>query len=148
MLRPANPADAAALTDLAMRAKAYWGYDAAFMEACRPELTISPNYIQNCVVRAMDSGDGPVGFYSLEPHGAEVELVHLFVDPAALGRGHGKRLWANAVDTARALGYVAMLITSDPFAEGFYLAMGAGRIGEIASSVRPGRELPLLRFEL
>ena len=41
-IRVAKAADAASLTDLAMRAKASWGYDADFMAACRSELTITP----------------------------------------------------------------------------------------------------------
>ena len=40
-LRRANPEDAAALTALAFRSKASNGYDRAFMEACRAELTYS-----------------------------------------------------------------------------------------------------------
>ncbi|GIO08139.1 hypothetical protein J31TS6_41670 [Brevibacillus reuszeri] len=35
-----------------------------------------------------------------------------------------------------------------PYAEEFYLARGAVRIGEIESTVIPDRKLPLLRFEL
>ena len=34
-LRPAEPDEAAALTDLALAAKASWGYDADFMARCR-----------------------------------------------------------------------------------------------------------------
>ena len=41
-----------------------------------------------------------------------------------------------------------MSIQSDPYAEGFYLAMGAVRVGELESTVTPGRMLPLLRFDL
>jgi hypothetical protein len=41
-----------------------------------------------------------------------------------------------------------VLIDADPFAEGFYLAMGAERIGEVASDALPGRMLPQLRVLL
>ena len=40
--RPATAADAPVLSNIAFRAKALWGYDAAFMEMCRDELTITP----------------------------------------------------------------------------------------------------------
>jgi len=136
------------LTELALRAKAHWGYDAAFIEDCRAELTITAEFIENCVVRVLDAGEGPVAFYSLERHGDEVELAHFFVEPVQIGNGYGKQMWHDALNTARSLGYPSMLITSDPFAEGFYLAMGAERIGVIPSSLRPGRELPLMRFGL
>ena len=41
-VRPARADEAGTLTELAMRAKASWGYDAAFMAACREELTLTP----------------------------------------------------------------------------------------------------------
>jgi hypothetical protein len=41
-----------------------------------------------------------------------------------------------------------MILQSDPHAEGFYLAMGAQRIGQSESTVTPGRMLPLLRLVL
>ena len=40
-LRPARPEEAPALTELCLRSKAVWGYDAAFMQACRRELTMT-----------------------------------------------------------------------------------------------------------
>jgi hypothetical protein len=39
-IRPARAGEADALTALALRSKAHWGYDAAFMEVVRPILTI------------------------------------------------------------------------------------------------------------
>ena len=39
--RSATAADAAELTDIAFRSKAYWGYSEEFMEACREELTLT-----------------------------------------------------------------------------------------------------------
>ncbi|HEY6741630.1 MAG TPA: hypothetical protein VI110_04665, partial [Lapillicoccus sp.] len=34
--------EAGTLSDLALRSKAHWGYGAAFLEACRDELTLRP----------------------------------------------------------------------------------------------------------
>src|SRR5687768_4428349 len=42
LVRRARADEAEALTELTMRAKASWGYDAAFMAACREELTLTP----------------------------------------------------------------------------------------------------------
>lgn len=148
MPRRANQSDSAVLTDIALRAKAHWGYDPEFIEDCRPELTVTADYIRFFTVRVAERDGQLVGFYSLEPRDGEAELVHLFVEPAAIGTGIGKQLWKDAVTTARAAGFTAILITSDPFAEGFYLAMGAERIGTVESTVRSGRELPLLKFPL
>ena len=61
-VRAARAAEAGDLTELALRAKASWGYDAAFMAACRDELTMTPSqYVQrNCYLASelapFDSG--------------------------------------------------------------------------------------------
>ena len=44
-IRDAKPREAMELSALAMRSKAYWGYSKEFMEACRAELTVSPEDI-------------------------------------------------------------------------------------------------------
>jgi hypothetical protein len=41
MIRAAHGGELEALSALAMRSKAHWGYSAAFMQACRDELTVS-----------------------------------------------------------------------------------------------------------
>ena len=48
---------------------------------------------------------------------------------------------------AAAAGAGRMVIQSDPHAEGFYLHMGARRVGERASDSIPGRVLPLFVLE-
>lgn len=130
-----------------MRSKGHWGYAAAFLEACRADLTLTPEDIAASTVFVHDRGGALHGFYRLLPgeDGAAV-LDDLFVDPAAIGHGVGRRLWQHAVETAEALHSTELLIQSDPHAEGFYLSMGAERIGQSASTVSPGRMLPLLRY--
>jgi GNAT superfamily N-acetyltransferase len=76
------------------------------------------------------------------------DLDALFVEPAAIRQGVGRRLWEHVVDTARSLGFTSLEFQSDPHAEGFYLAMGAERCGESESTVTPGRMLPLMCFSL
>jgi hypothetical protein len=61
-IRPAEPADAAALTELAQTSKAAWGYDAAFMAACRAELTIRPESILRDPTYLIESAGHVVGF--------------------------------------------------------------------------------------
>lgn len=148
-IRSATEHEASLLTELALRSKGHWGYDAEFLEDCRADLTITPEYIAAHPVFVIEENESIVGFYSLEEQSdADVELMHLFVEPAAIGGGHGKRLWTHAVKTARQLGFQELVIGSDPQAEAFYKAMGARRVGEVASIVRVGRMLPLLRFTL
>lgn len=148
-IRPAQPDEAALLTELALRSKAIWGYDAEFMESARHVLAVTPEKIAGSPFYVLDDGERIAGFYDLRDLGGGlVELDLLFIEPDAIGRGYGRKLWAHALRTARELGYREMEIESDPNAEPFYLAMGAVRAGQRESTLRPGRFLPLLRIDL
>lgn len=147
-IRRAVPEEAQQIGELALRSKAYWGYDAEFIAACRPLLMLPPEYIAAQPVFVLEAQGGIVGFYSLQGAEDEVELDHLFVDPSAIGKGYGTRLFRHAVATAARLGFRRMVIESDPHAEPFYRAMGAVRFGERLSPVGTDRRLPLLSLEL
>lgn len=147
-IRRAIPDEAEALTELALRSKGHWGYDEEFLRDCRSDLTLTPEFISFSPVFVLEDEGRVAGFYSLSGEGAEVELLHLFVEPWAVGRGYGKLLFQHALGTARGYKFELLVIGSDPFALGFYEAMGARRIGDVASSVRPGRMLPLLHYPL
>jgi GNAT superfamily N-acetyltransferase len=147
-IRPARAEEAETLTDLALRSKAFWGYDAAFLARCRAVMTIKACGIEAQPHYVADLAGRIAGFYGFEPEAAGVGLDYLFVAPDRVGRGIGRALWQHAVATARALGYPALIVVSDPNAEGFYLKMGCHRIGTRPSELEPGRQLPLLRFAL
>ena len=141
--------DARALSELALRSKGYWGYDAAFLEACRDELTLTAD--QATAARVVRAPDGaPRGFHLLAPDPAgdpdRGELLMLFVDPPAIGSGVGRVLIDDALRYAARLGWSTLLVQSDPGAEGFYAAHGARRIGTVPSGSVPGRVLPLLQL--
>lgn len=148
IIRPARAAEAESLGDLAVRSAGYWGTDPAFVESARRGLTPSHDDIAAGRVCVLDQDDRVLGFYGLQPHAAEIELCLLFVEPAAIGRGNGKRLWRHAVATARALGYRRLMIKSDPNAEWFYLAQGARRVGEERVSQEPDFVLKIMHLDL
>jgi GNAT superfamily N-acetyltransferase len=147
-IRRALAIESATLTELALRSKAHWDYDADFLEKCRAELTLSPAYITEHHVYVVEESECVIGFYSLKAAEDDIELDHLFIEPGAIGRGYGRSLWQHAVETASRLGYSQIVIESDPHAEPFYQAMGATRFALVASSINPGRMLPMLRFTL
>lgn len=149
LIRKAQPEEAATLGELALRSKGHWGYDAKFLEACREDLALSAEEISASPVWVQEGDAGLAGYYRLLPvENGAAELDALFVDPSAMGQGVGRRLWDHAVATATELGFSELIIYSDPYAEGFYKAMGAVRTGDSESTVTPGRLLPLLRFKL
>ncbi|MER7708572.1 GNAT family N-acetyltransferase [Kitasatospora sp. NPDC097605] len=148
-IRPARPSEAAALSALALRSKAHWGYDAAFIEACRAELTLDPARVEPDRTAVAEGEDGRVlGFVTLTGAPPEGELGMLFVEPAAIGRGIGRRLMEHLRAEATALGFDRITVEADPNAEPFYRAMGAVRTGTAPSGSIPGRELPLLTLHL
>lgn len=146
--RAAHPSEAAALSALALRSKAHWGYDADFMKACVDPLTIAPEDFQKMEIVVIDGAAGPLAFAALEVEGTEAHLDKAFVDPEAMGQGLGRALMSWAVTRARARGAKMLLIDSDPHAEAFYTAMGAEVIGRAPSEAIPGRTLPLMRLDL
>ena len=148
LIRPAQPAEAPALSELALRSKAHWGYDAAFLEACRDVLTVSPADVEAGVVFVAELDGNRAGFYRLCSAEPEAELEDLWVDPETMGRGVGSALLAHATARARERGCTSVLVESDPHAEGFYRSQGARRVGERTSSIDVSRQLPLLRLEL
>lgn len=142
-LRPARPDEAEALSELAFAAKAHWPYDAAFLEAVRDELTFSPDEVvrRRFVVAEIDGE--PAGFYNID--GEPPELANMWISPSRIGTGLGRVLWRHAMTAAAEAGIEQLHIDAEPFAEGFYLKMGAVRVGESPSGSIPGRVLPLLR---
>src|SRR3546814_14868972 len=54
------------LSALALRSKAYWGYDSAFLQACRDELTVSPKAAAAGRVVVLIEQETPLGFYALD----------------------------------------------------------------------------------
>ena len=161
VIRAARPEEADELGELAFRSKAHWGYDAAFMESCRDELKIPADQVTAkrtyvAVSRGPEAGPGVagelgrriLGFGTIEGEPPAGELGMLFVDPPAIGRGVGSALFAHLSAVAGEAGFHRLTIASDPYAEPFYLAKGAVRIGGVPSGSIPGRTLPLLALAL
>jgi GNAT superfamily N-acetyltransferase len=147
-LRPARPDEADVLGEVALRSKGHWGYEQDFLDACRSELTFRPAEIAARRIVVASSAGEIAGFYSVDGEPPKGELGNLWVLPEAIGTGLGRRLWQDALATARAAGFTELRIDADPYAEGFYLAMGAVRIGSAISASIPGRTLPLLLMRL
>jgi GNAT superfamily N-acetyltransferase len=143
-LRTARYGEAESLSELALRSKGHWGYDEAFLAACRDELSLDPDELAARRVTVAEEDGTLLGFATLEGEAPQGVLGMLFVEPAAIGRGVGGLLYRHVLDRARELGFDLLTIDADPHAEAFYLAMGAQRVGEVPSGSIPGRVLPLL----
>jgi uncharacterized protein (DUF952 family)/GNAT superfamily N-acetyltransferase len=148
LIRPAKHDEAQALTELALRSKAVWGYDAAFMEACRPYLTVTEASIAQGLTFVAERDGKIVGMYVLVPREDCIELDMLFVSPDAIGQGVGRSLFDHAVAEARTRGAARMIVEAEPNALAFYSARGMRQYAELESTVQAGRMLPLLELML
>ncbi|MGF1464659.1 MAG: GNAT family N-acetyltransferase [Sandaracinaceae bacterium] len=146
-LRPATDHDCPRLSAVARAAKAHWGYPQAWLDLWVADLTYDASRLADERVLCAEDGGEVVGFVAWRRDGEEAEIEGLWVEPGAMGRGHGRALMEAASVAARAEGVRALRIVADPNAVEFYRRLGAVDVGAEAS-VPAGRELPVLRLEL
>jgi len=147
-LRPPQLDELDALSALCLRSKAVWGYDQAFLAACREELTIRADELASSTLCVAEHDGAIVGVAQVTVAGNTADLQKMFVEPRAIGLGVGKALFQWAASTAKFRGALHLTIDADPDAVGFYRKMGAIEHGTIASGSIPGRVLPHLVVEL
>jgi GNAT superfamily N-acetyltransferase len=149
VIRRALPSEAAVLTALAMRSKAHWGYDAAFMERAAAAMVIAAELLEGATAFVAQGEQGErevLGFYVLGLENGVPTLRDLWIEPSAIGKGVGRRLWMHMLGEARGLGYRAVRMVSEPNAQGFYAKMGARTVGAVESPVVKGRVLPVMEI--
>ena len=148
LIRVPTIEELAGLSELCLRSKAVWGYDEAFLEACRRELSFDEQDLQLTSIAVAAHGAKLVGVVQVKVTGDQADLLKLFVEPSVLGCGVGGALLAWASDIARKNGATRLIIESDPGAAPFYRRMGADDFGQAPSGSIPGRMLPRLAIKL
>jgi GNAT superfamily N-acetyltransferase len=147
-LRDARKSELKSLGELCLRSKAVWGYDDAFMTACRTELTLRPDELQSTYLQVAVRDSSVVGLAEVKVADVDADLLKLFVEPALLRSGVGRLLFEWATARARGLGAVRMIIEADPCAAPFYERMGARYAGLGPSQSIPARMLPCMQMDL
>jgi GNAT superfamily N-acetyltransferase len=147
LIRPARDDEGPELTELALRAKSHWGYTRGFLEAARADLTIDEDTVRDATILVLERAGSRLGFYGVIGAPPVGRLEWMFLEPDAIGQGYGRVMWNHAIAQAKELGFSRLVIESDRYAEPFYLAMGAQRIGEAPSPV-DGAALPMLELRL
>lgn len=149
VIRAARADELAHLSALCLRSKAVWGYDPAFLDACRAELTMTVEALEaSTVLVVAEPGQPAAALAQFTIDGEVLELKRLYVEPAAMRQGLGARLFADIAQRGRDAGAARMRIEADPSAAPFYERMGARRIGSAPSGSIAGRSLPLLELDL
>ncbi len=148
-LRSARRSELEELSALALRSKAYWGYDKAFLAACEDALTLPANALEEAEIWVAQEGQALLGFLRLVALSTTVaEVYDLFVEPEHVGKGVGALLLSRAVHHARKHGLSTVRVEADPNAAAFYERCGFRPAGEVISTVDPTRALPVLECTL
>jgi N-acetylglutamate synthase-like GNAT family acetyltransferase len=146
-IRRATFDDADALTDLAHRAKAHWGYPAAWMRHWDAQLTILPGYLEMHDVWVAERAGAIVGMCALEDRGDRWNLEHVWVDPSVHGQGIGRALVLHALDDAWSRRRTLVELLADPYATGFYEKLGARRAGDVPAPMPGAKDRTLPKYE-
>ena len=104
-IRRARAPEAPELTELSLRSKALWGYDAAFLARCRIAMQVKEANVETQPHYVAEIDGRIAGFYGFEPLEDGIGLDYMFVDPEFIGRGVGRALMDHAVALARDLGH-------------------------------------------
>lgn len=127
---PAKPEQAKALTQIALAAKAHWGYPERWMELWRPQLTFTSEYFEKNESWVAELNGISVAFYTLLEKDGNAWVEDLWVSPELIGKGIGKSLFLHALNISRQRGFKKLQLEADPNAVGFYEKMGMYKIGE------------------
>jgi len=147
-VRRALVGDGELLTELAMRAKASWGYDEVFMAACRAELTMTPEKLAAWTVWVAEVDGNLAGYIALSMLDGDAELENFFVEPEVQGAGVGRALMETFLTAVRAVGAARIRLDADPGAESIYARFGFNTVGQSPSGSIPGRLLPRMELRL
>jgi len=130
------------IKELIARSKAHWSWPDEYLEKALPLHTITPEYLRsNHCFAVLDSHDKLIAFFSVVVGTARVVLDNLWVTPAQIGKGIGRRACERVFQLAREQGWTELWVLPDPPAEGFYVKMGFSDTGERVPSRVPGGPL-------
>jgi len=147
-IRAAQPDEHSRLSEIACRAKAHWGYAAADLAAWHHDLTVTLQSVLDRTTVVAETNGAVAGFFQQHLQGRVALLDHLWVLPSFMHGGVGTALLAGARQAARDGGATEIHIDADPFAEAFYIARGAVRVGQVNAPIegQPHRVRPQLRL--
>jgi GNAT superfamily N-acetyltransferase len=135
------------LKQIAVDAKAFWGYERDRVVAWADGGDFTPERLRELVVFVADAEDGAVGWCSVIPKGGTAWLEDLWIDPGWIGKGIGRLLFQHAAAYASGLGAERLEWEAEPNAIGFYERMGATYLRDSELS-EWGRTLSIMGVEL
>lgn len=144
-IRDAELTDIPGLEALQRRSSLVWEEYRAALLAHPDAIELPEAAVRDRHVRVAIDGGRSLGFTVVLPTTSTVyELDGLFVEPAVMGRGIGRRLVADAVAIARSAGVTRIEVTANPNALGFYEKVGFVAEGATATRFGPGIRMHLI----
>lgn len=137
------------INQLIVASKQSWGYSDELIRSWLPILQATEqSLLEREYWIARNELDEAVFLYSFSKHSEQLfELEDCWIAPEFKGKGLGRKLFCHLRSKLAEQNAQMLTITAEPNAEGFYLRMGAQRVGEKQSNV-PGRVLPILELTL
>ena len=135
------------MREIAVEAKAHWGYDRALVEEWALGGDFDPESLRKRLLYVAESDGRPVGWAALIPRGEVGWLEDLWVEPAWIGRGVGRALFEHAAAEARQRGARRLEWEAEPNAQGFYEHLGATYVRD-SEETEWGRVLEVLGVDL
>ena len=135
------------MREIAVEAKAHWGYDRALVEEWALGGDFDPESLRKRLLYVAESDGHPVGWAALIPRGEVGWLEDLWVEPAWIGRGVGRALFEHVAAEARQRGARRLEWEAEPNAQGFYEHLGATYVRD-SEETEWGRVLEVLGVDL
>ena len=135
------------MREIAVEAKAHWGYDRALVEEWALGGDFDPESLRKRLLYVAESDGQAVGWAALIPRGEVGWLEDLWVEPAWIGRGVGRALFEHVAAEARQRGARRLEWEAEPNAQGFYEHLGATYVRD-SEETEWGRVLEVLGVDL
>jgi GNAT superfamily N-acetyltransferase len=147
VVRSGRPDEGERLKQIAVDAKAFWGYERERVLEWADKGDFSPDRLRELVMFVAEAENHAIGWCSVIPDGETSWLEDLWIDPDRIGRGIGRLLFEHAAAYAEGLGAFRLEWEAEPNAIGFYERMGATRLRDSELS-EWGRTLSVMGVEL
>lgn len=148
-VRPALPAERAALEAIQLRASLVWEEYRADLEENPDAIVLSADSIEEGRVRVATVDGELAGFAEWSVSSDEEwELEGLFVDPARMRHGIGALLVSDVVRLARERGVRSLAVVGNPNALAFYRRAGFVEEGSVPTRFGPGIRMRLALLAL
>ena len=135
------------MREIAIDAKAHWGYDRTLVEEWARAGDFEPESLRSRLLYVAEADGRPVGWAALIPRGEVGWLEDLWVEPAWIGKGLGRQLFERVAEEARERGARRLEWEAEPNATGFYERMGGVYVRD-SEVTEWGRVLQVLGVDL